>query len=272
MVSTTLVIAIAASLRGKGHCQLPLTTGSSSDHTMFFHTMISYHVFPAIFAPDWIFQSIWNSTKFPICIQILIEPITYFKHHSFYVYLSTEEFSAFKYLLLSSGLASSHKFIIMSIAPYIWYVIANVVISPPCLIPIVFCSAEESLPALYDAEGALLGCTRFLCWAFPWSMFPAAESVELPQDECSDQWKSPGQRAFSVPSSHSINLLSGGVGRAPLPCRTISCGRTRLWTNALVDERAQIEHPCSHMPNFVNCRGIVQTLVFYSSLTPFLPR
>jgi len=58
---------------------------SSSDHTMFFHTMISYHVFPAIFSSERIFQSIWNSTKFPICIQNLIESISHFKHHSFYV-------------------------------------------------------------------------------------------------------------------------------------------------------------------------------------------
>ena len=43
---------------------------SSSDHTMFFHTTISYHVFPAIFAPDRSFQSFWNSTKFPIAFKI----------------------------------------------------------------------------------------------------------------------------------------------------------------------------------------------------------
>ena len=33
----------------------------------------------------------------------------------------------------------------------------------------------------------------------------------------------------------SIDLLSGGVGRASLPCRIISRRRTRSWTNALVD-------------------------------------
>ena len=136
-------------------------------------------------------------------------------------------------------------------------------------------------------------------------MFPAAESAELPQDECSDQWKSPGQQAFSVPTSCSIDLLSGRVGCAVCPVVLFlvderACGRTRLdqtlslnrsfqrrsWTRsfalsydflwtyalvdvracrctclwtmiALVDERAQIEHR-SHMPNSVNCQGIVR--------------
>ena len=72
-------------------------------------------------------------------------------------------------------------------------------------------------------------------------MLPEAESAVLPQDELSDQWKSPCQRAFSLLIFCSIDLLSGGVGRAPLSCRIISRRRTRSWTNALVDECSQIQ-------------------------------
>ena len=65
-------------------------------------------------------------------------------------------------------------------------------------------------------------------------MLPEAELAEL-----SDHWKSPFQRAFSLLIFCSIDLLSGGVGRAPLSCRIISRRRTRSWTNALVDESSR---------------------------------
>ena len=179
-------------------------------------------------------------------------------------------------------------------------------------------------PALYDAEGASLVSACFSCRASPWSMLPAAESAVLPHDELSDQWKSPCQRAVSLLFFCSIDLLSGGVGRASLSCRIISRRRTRSWTNALVDECSQIQRtrsidllsggvgrapfPCrtiscwrtrfslrSSIPArscqiVFNCRGIsrnrscqyvpivagsrwiVQTLLFYSLLTPSLFR
>ena len=101
--------------------------------------------------------------------KTFIEFILQFKHHSFYVYLSTAEFSSFKYLILNPGPDSPHECINISKESSIWYVIAIVVIRPPRLIPhrvLLANPAQRKSPTqrknVAPQKGLRLAAVRFL--------------------------------------------------------------------------------------------------------------